>query len=284
MKKLISGIICLVLLCAVVGCAKNDNIKGKPNNESAIETQTPIQPPEEETETPQEELPQVSKPQAPSEPQVPEEVKRDVLLSSTTDGLRVRAGAGTSYSALGTLDKNDMTAFTDKVGEWYKVPYYNTYGYVHSSYVKTVSFDIGSDAVEKVIAEGKKLLGIPYEYGAQRYHWGNGVLNSSYTGKTYDCSSLMQYIFKKGANVNLDLTARSQSLQGTYVPRSEIRRGDLLFFTNASRVNNTGLERIGHVALYLGDNIILHTASDHAVIEPISTQRSAYYITARRII
>ena len=283
MKKLITGILCLALLCAVFGCANVDNFKSGAENEGVIETVTPTVPPEEEANTPNE-TPNEETPQAPSEPQAPEEVKRDVLLSSTTNGLNVRAGAGTSYSILGTLDKNDMVAFIEKAGEWYKIPYYNTYGYVHSSYVKTVSFEMGSEAVERVITEGKKLLGIPYELGAQRYHWGNGVLNTNYTGKTYDCSSLMQYIFKIGANVNLDLTTRTQCVQGTYVERSDIRRGDLLFFTNASRVNNTGIERVGHVALYLGDNIILHTASDHAVIEPISAQRSSYYITARRVI
>lgn len=285
MKKLIAGMICLVLLGSVFGCAASGKINGEPEIPNEIETQLPEQPPEE---TPEAQPPE-AKPETPpkeEQPQTPPaaQVKYDVLLASTTNGLRVRSGAGTSYSVLGSLDKSDMVAFIEKTGEWYKIPYYNTYGYVHSSYVKTVSFAKGSEAVERVIDEGKKLLGIPYKYGAQRYHWGNGTLNTNYTGESYDCSSLVQYVFKIGANVNLDVTARSQSVQGTFVERENIRRGDLLFFTNASRVNNTGIERIGHVAIYLGDNTILHTASDHAVIEPITAQRSSYYITARRII
>ncbi len=232
--------------------------------------------------------PPVTQPPATEQPKppavTPPQQEYDVLLASTTNGLQVRTGAGTKYASMGSLDQSDMVAAVRKSDGWYEVYYKNTRGFVSSAYVKSVQFAKGSNQVENVISEGKKLLGIPYELGAQRYHWGNGVKNTDFTGKTYDCSSLMQYIFKVGAGVNLDMTSRSQSLQGTYVARKNIRRGDLLFFTNSSRVNKTGLERIGHVALYLGDNMILHTASDHAVIEPISAQRSSYYITARRFL
>ena len=100
----------------------------------------------------------------------------------------------------------------------------------------------------------------------------------------YDCSSLMQYMFYYGAGVNLELTTRTQVSQGTHVPRSELSRGDLIFFTNSTRYNKTGVERIGHVALYLGGNYILHTATDYAVIEEISAQRWSYYIETRRMI
>ena len=38
------------------------------------------------------------------------------------------------------------------------------------------------------------------------------------------------------------------------------------------------------VGIYFGNNYILHTASDFAVLEPISSLRWSYYISARRII
>ena len=147
-----------------------------------------------------------------------------------------------------------------------------------------VEFDKSDASVEKVVSEGKKLMGTPYVFGAQRYHWGNGKLNTNFTVNEFDCSSLMQYIFKLGANVNLDMTSRSQSIQGTAVSKANLKRGDLMFFTNDSRVNNTGVERIGHVGMYLGDNYILHTASDYAVIEQISAKRWSYFINARRFV
>ena len=57
-----------------------------------------------------------------------------------------------------------------------------------------------------------------------------------------------------------------------------------MFFTNESRKDKTGVERIGHVAMYLGDNLILHTASDYAKIEQISSVRWSYFIQAQRMI
>lgn len=225
-----------------------------------------------------------SVPQEPKPPEVKPQVQYDTLIVSTTDGLQVRSGRGTNYSSIGSLDKNDMAMPMGQKNGWYQIQYKNGVGYVSASYVKTYQFVKGSDAVERVIDVGKKLLGLPYVYGAPRYHWGNGVKNAEFTGKSYDCSSMTQYMYKIGANINIAVTSREQSVQGKYVARADIKRGDLLFYTNAQRYHYTGVDRIGHVALYLGDNYLLHTASDHAVIEPISDQRHKYYITARRFL
>jgi peptidoglycan endopeptidase LytE len=94
----------------------------------------------------------------------------------------------------------------------------------------------------------------------------------------------VQYIYYVTCKIKLGTTTREQVKNGTAVKRNNLRRGDLLFFTNADRAHLSGNERIGHVALYLGDNYILHTASDYAVIEPISKARWANYITARRVV
>ena len=141
-----------------------------------------------------------------------------------------------------------------------------------------------NEDIERVIAEGAKLLGTPYVYGAVRLHDGKGKMLSGFSVNAFDCSSLMQYIFYKGADKLLQVNTRTQIYQGTTVSKSKLKRGDLIFFTNASRKNNSGIERVGHVAMYLGDNYILHTASDYAKIEQISTTRWSYYIQAQRMI
>ncbi len=120
--------------------------------------------------------------------------------------------------------------------------------------------------------------------GFELQTFGNGKLNTNFVPGQFDCSALMQYIFFKGANVLMDLNTRTQVVQGEKVEEGQLRRGDVMFFTNDSRYNNTGIERVGHVALYLGDNYILHTASDYAVIEEISAKRWSYFIVAKRFI
>lgn len=219
------------------------------------------------------------------EPEEPELKTNEVFyVRSKVNSLAVRSGAGSGYGSLGTLDKGDMVAYLGEEDGWYRTVYRNRTAYVSakSSYTDLYKMEKGGDTVEKVIEEGLKLLGTPYVYGATRYHDGAGKKLSGFSINKFDCSSLMQYIYCIGAGKNLSLTTRTQISQGKKI--DTLKRGDLMFFTNASRKNNVGIERVGHVAMYLGDNYILHTASDHAVIEEISSTRWGYFIEARRII
>ncbi|MCD8372531.1 MAG: NlpC/P60 family protein [Clostridia bacterium] len=203
----------------------------------------------------------------------------------TADGVNIRGGAGTGYSVYGSAEKDTLYACIGETDGWFKIRYLNSTAYISKNYAELCEMAASDKmAVESVIEEGTKLLGTEYVYGAVRYCDGDGNLNKNFTASAFDCSSLTQYIFYKGAGVLLDVTTRTQVLQGEGVAKEDIQRGDLLFFTNSSRVNNTGIERIGHVALYLGDNMILHTSSDYAKIEEISSQRWSYFICARRMV
>ena len=207
-----------------------------------------------------------------------------VYLSSKVNSLCVRSSPSSTSKVLGYLDKDDLVEFKGTNGNYYETIFKEKKAYVHSSYVKTISFKIGSQKVENAISLATTLLGYPYVWGSQRYHWGNGNLNTNYVHGEYDCSAFVQYVYFVSNNVELDLTTRTQIDTGIVVDKSQLQRGDLMFFTNASRKNLTGREQIGHVGIYFGDNYILHTASDHAVIEPISQTRWDYFITARRVI
>jgi cell wall-associated NlpC family hydrolase len=205
-------------------------------------------------------------------------------IKITADGVNIRTGAGTNYAISGTAEKNTLYAVMGKSGEWYKTYYKNSTVYINAKYCVVVEMESASKEVESVIAEGMRYMGVKYVYGATRYHDGNGNLIKGFTTSAFDCSSLMQYIFYKGAGVKLQTTTRTQVKQGTFVAKSNLKRGDLIFFTNEARKNNSGIERVGHVALYLGDNYILHTSSDYAKIEQISAARWAFYIQSQRML
>lgn len=219
------------------------------------------------------------------EPEPPQPMKAKYIYVRS-NGLNVRAGAGTSYTSLGQVESDILLKYTGKVGDWYETTYKNRTAYVSakSVYTSVTLLDKGESDVENVIEEGLRLIGVPYVYGAVRLHDGKGNFLKGFTVKQFDCSSLMQYIFYQGAGVKLDVTTRTQVVQGKAVERSDLKRGDLMFFTNASRKDKVGVERIGHVAMYMGDNYILHTASDYAKVEQISATRWGYYITARRML
>lgn len=226
--------------------------------------------------------PQNNQPQSVS-PETKPAVAEYIQISSS--GVNIRSSASTSGTVLGKAEKGERYACLGKTGSWYKTVYRDKTAYINTGYCSVVNMQkCQNDKIEKVIEEGCKYLGVPYVYGATRYMDGNGKKLSGFTKSAFDCSSLMQYIFKMGADVNLQVTTRTQIYQGKTVNASSLKRGDLMFFTNASRKNNTGIERVGHVALYLGDNYILHTASDYAKIEQITSTRWSYFIQAQRVL
>lgn len=202
----------------------------------------------------------------------------------SADALRLRAGAGTEYPVLGTAQRGEVFPILGRSGEWAKTAYRGKTAYLSESYLTPLALGKGTNEAEAVVSEGYALLGTPYVYGAVRYHDGSGARLKNFTAEAFDCSSLMQYIFYRGAGINLDLTTRTQIKQGTHVREEDLQRGDLLFFTNAARAQKTGIERVGHVALYLGGGYILHTASDYAKIERISPLRQSYFLEARRVL
>lgn len=224
----------------------------------------------------------------PDEPK--DEVTKPVTISyirAKVNSLNIRLKPSTSSTVLGSIDKGELLAHHGTSGEYYITRFKEKTAYISANKAYTEITTLNSSenqAIEKALSIGSELMGIPYELGAERLHWGNGIMNKNFTGNTYDCSSLVQYMYYKSNKTLLDVTTRKQVLQGVSVSRKNLKRGDLLFFTNSYRYNFSGVERIGHVGVYLGDNYMLHTASDHALIEPISASRWSYYVTARRVI
>lgn len=233
------------------------------------EPEIPETPPIEET------------PEAPLPPQI----EYAQYINCTGAGVNIRSGAGTEFATVGVAEKGTSYAVLGKVGNWYKTFYRGKEAYISASFAVAFSIEESeNEEVEKVLDEGYKHIGVPYVYGAVRFHDGKGKLLAGFTAQKFDCSSLVQYIFYKGASELLQVTTRTQVVQGKYVAKSDLQRGDCIYFTNESRKHLKGVERIGHVAVYLGDNYILHTASDYARIEKISTTRWKYYVEARRFV
>ncbi len=243
---------------------------------------TPEQPtlPEEPTTPDEPSEPPKEETTAPTQTQKPSKAQY-ILIHR--DGLNVRTGASTAYTSLGQIEAGVLLQYVRTVDGWYETYFKNRVAYVSASaeYSSLVSLPKSSSTTEKVIDYGLRYMGVPYVYGATRHHDGYGNKLRGFTEKKFDCSSLMQYIFYLGAGELLQTTTRTQILQGKEV-KGELKRGDLLFFTNSTRYDNVGVERVGHVALYLGGNYILHTASDYAKIEQISNKRWSYYLSARR--
>jgi len=123
----------------------------------------------------------------------------------------------------------------------------------------------------QVVNYGKTFMGTPYKFGA-----------STSTTKVFDCSSFMKHIFKK-YGVTLPRTSAAQAKVGKAVSKSNLKAGDLVFFSSGSRA--TG-KNVTHVAVYMGNGKILHTYGKPGVT--ISNLNSGTwkntYLKARRVL
>jgi cell wall-associated NlpC family hydrolase len=256
----------------------------EPENSGNVETDsTPeTSPPDQTPPTSNGENNETSTPPTTQTPSVKEQAR---YIVCTGDNVNLRSGAGTSYAVLGQAEKGETYAIVGQTGKWYKTYYKNKTAYFYAEYASILTLEKSENSdVESVINEGYKLLGVPYVYGAVRLHDGQGNFLKGFTTQKFDCSSLVQYAFYQGAGTILQTTTRTQFKQGEFVAKSELERGDCIYFTNETRQYKKGIERVGHVAIYLGNNYILHTASDYARIEKISQQRWNFYIEARRFV
>lgn len=284
--RILCATLTLLMALPLYACSENSTLP--PSN--GLESVTPDQtlPPEtngtDENNGSNTQTPPVTTPTPAPNPEPPK-TQTAKYIRCTGDNVNLRSGAGTSFTAIGQAEKNTMYAVIGQTGNWYKVNYQNKTAYLYSEYAAVFTLEKSNDEkVEKVIEEGYKLLGVPYVYGAIRLHDGKGNFLKGFSVNKFDCSSLVQYAFYKGAGVLLDVTTRTQVVQGKFVKKSELKRGDCIYFTNETRQYKTGVERIGHVAIYLGNDYILHTASDYARIEKMSATRHKFYIETRRFL
>lgn len=127
---------------------------------------------------------------------------------------------------------------------------------------------------DSIITLGMKFMGAPYDFDAPL-----GQTN------TFDCSSFTNYLFGT-YGIKLPRNSRQQSAHGTEVSLGELRKGDLLFFTTPQRKGNTGVDRIGHVSIYIGDNKLLHTyrVGIGVTVTELNESWKNRFITAKRII
>lgn len=129
-----------------------------------------------------------------------------------------------------------------------------------------------SKKADAVIRTAKSLIGrATYDYGTR---------NPSRL--IFDCSSFTQYVFKKHG-VKLKWGTRFQKNAGKFVSKSNLKKGDLVFFSNSSNS-----KAIKHVGIYIGSGEFIHILKVKGSDVHISSLKSGKwkdrYVTARRVL
>jgi len=128
--------------------------------------------------------------------------------------------------------------------------------------------DKDADKCQRITSLAKTKLGKKYVWGASGYK------------NTYDCSSFTKFVYR---NVGIDIprTSIRQSKFGKFVKRSELKKGDLIFFDTSKKHKGY----VNHVGIYLGDNKFIHASSAKKKVVITSLDKQFYsnrYVGARR--
>ena len=175
--------------------------------------------------------------------------------------VRLRSGAGTNYSILGTYNNGTPLTITGTSGNWTAVTINGVKGYVNSAYVTTTKSDGGSKPSgsigETIVATAKQYMGAPYVYG--------GMSPSG-----FDCSGFVNYVYKLCGYSMSRVASSIYNNNGTYVEKANLQLGDLVFFASNS-------SSIGHVGIYIGNGQFIHSSSGAGCVV-ISDLSSSYYL------
>lgn len=207
----------------------------------------------------------------------------------------------------GSVPKGTKLTVLEETNKYYiKVSYKGQVGYISTLYIDYVDNGSGSGSntgntgnsntgntgnagsnsgtvagwevkADKIIAKAKSLIG-KVQYGFGKNDTKNLI---------FDCSSFTKYLYAE-QGINLRWGARPQYTANKAIKRSELRKGDLVFFSLNSTMNNSDLvKRIAHVGIYMGNGKIIHnvnTKSDVTIADMTKGWWDTHYVAAARVL
>ena len=224
----------------------------------------------------------------------------------TGNGVNIRSGPSTGYPVCAVSSQGEQCYIIGLNNGWYKVIYHNVIGYVRSDFLAltekpyenkastqspkfyrlgkstgtvpsaaaltgkteavTAEPAVTSPSGAQILAQAKKYLGVRYVSGG-----------ASPSG--FDCSGLVYYVLNQ-LGYSAYRTPVDQYRHGTYVAKSGLKEGDLVFFAG------TGAAGISHVGIYAGNGQFIHAPNSRSTVtySDLTTGYWAnHYYGARRI-
>lgn len=183
----------------------------------------------------------------------------ETVAIAKENGLNVRQEPSTDSQVMTQIAKGEELEFVEIVDEWIHVTVDDEDAYVFAEYVDVeTKLDVAvtmsellygngvSDIRVDIVEYAKQFLGNPYVYGG-----------TSLT-KGCDCSAFVQGVYKK-FGIKLERTSGAQSKKGTTISTSDLKPGDLIFYSKNGTIN--------HVALYIGGGQVIHASNPKSGIK-----------------
>ncbi len=216
----------------------------------------------------------------------------------TASSVKVRSGAGTSYSELNKAKRGEKAYIIGINNGWYRVIFENDVGYIRSDYLelteapyenksssktpkffrggKSTGTDVSAGALNgssdssssgnasNVPVSSNKIVATAQQYLGVPYKWG-GTDPSG-----FDCSGFVYYVLRCNG-INVSRTQTAMYAEGTPVSKSNLQPGDLVFFQNTYKAG------LSHVGIYVGGGQFIHAPSSGKVVS-YADLNSDYYV------
>lgn len=225
----------------------------------------------------------------------------------TASAVKIRSGAGTSYSEIDKAKNGEKVYIIGIKDGWYKVIFENSIGYVRSDYVDLTEVPYENNASSKSpkFFKNGKSTGVTPSASALNGSSGSSSSSSSagssssssssgtaagnkivakakqYLGVPYkwggtdpsgfDCSGFVYYVLRS-QGINVSRTQTAMYAQGTPVSKSNLQPGDVVFFQNTYKAG------LSHVGIYVGDGQFIHAPSSGKVVS-YANLYTDYYIS-----
>ena len=94
---------------------------------------------------------------------------------------------------------------------------------------------------------------------------------SSSPREGFDCSGLVQHVYREALGIELPRTSRQMGQRGSWIALKDLAPGDLVFF-------QTGRHPNSHVGVYIGNHRFVHAPSSGSLVRVESINRR-YWLT-----
>lgn len=201
-----------------------------------------------------------------------------------TKGVNFRSSPKVANNKIGSIKQGTTVEVLEVTNKWWvKIKHNGKVGYVSSNYI-SIGTSGGSSGnsggsvkvpsnpsakADQIINFAKSLMGkVTYDYGTRN------------TSKLiFDCSSFTQYVFAK-YGVDLKWGTRYQKDAGKAVSKSNLQKGDLVFFSTKGG-------SINHVGIYIENGTFIHNkpSANGVAIDNLNTGYwKDKYVSARRVL
>ena len=176
----------------------------------------------------------------------------------TASSLTIRKSTSTKSKKMGSYKRGTKIVCYGTKGSWTKVRKSGRYCYVYTSYLSKSKPSSGSSKGQQVANYATQFVGNPYKYG------GTSLTRGA------DCSGFTQSVYRH-FGYSIPRTSSAQRSAGKKVSWSSKKAGDLICY-------------YGHVAIYIGNNKVVHASSAKTGIKITSPANYRSVACVRRIV